>query len=121
MNKKVTVVIGASPNNSRFSNKAVRLLQYYKQPVIAIGIRKGTIDDVEIQLQKPVVENVDTVTLYLGPVRQPEYYDYIFSLKPKRVIFNPGTENVELKSKLIEKGIEVIEDCTLVMLNAGLF
>jgi predicted CoA-binding protein len=70
---------------------------------------------------KPEEEGVDTVTLYLGPDRQPEYYDYILSLKPKRIIFNPGTENPELVQLAKEQGIETVEGCTLVMLSIGAY
>jgi len=121
MTNKKTVVIGASPNTYRYSNFAVRLLNKYKHDVIPVGIRKGKIDSLEIILGKPEVENVDTVTLYVGPKNQPNYYDYILSLKPKRIIFNPGTENDELYDLAISNGIEIVEDCTLVMLNSDMY
>lgn len=121
MEHKRTVVIGASPNPERFSFKAVKLLNSYKHPVEAVGIRDGKILNIEIQKGKPKLEDVHTVTLYLGAQRQPAYYEYIFSLNPKRIIFNPGTENTEFYSMAQKKGIEVIEHCTLVMLNSGTF
>jgi predicted CoA-binding protein len=119
--QKKTIVIGASPKQERFSYKAVKLLSRNGHPVIAQSIREGKIEDIEIIKGKPQVTDIHTVTMYIGPARQPEYYDYILSLNPKRIIFNPGTENPELKQMAEEKGIETVENCTLVMLNTGLF
>ncbi len=116
-----TLVIGASPNSSRYSYKAVRLLKRYKHEVIPLGIRKGAIESEEIILGRPHFEDIHTVTLYVGPERQKDYYDYIFSLNPKRIIFNPGTENTEFINVAEEKNIETVMNCTLVMLNSGLF
>lgn len=100
------------------------MLREYNHPVAAIGLKAGKIDDVEIQTGLPKIgissgRSLDTVTLYVGPQNQPVYYDYILALKPKRVIFNPGTENPELESTLEKAGIEVVEGCTLVMLSIG--
>ena len=86
-----------------------------------MGVRHGDIGGIEILEGKPAVEGVDTVTLYIGPARQPEYYDYIFSLEPQRIIFNPGTENPELAKLAQERGIETVEGCTLVMLSIGAY
>ncbi len=119
--KKKTIVIGASSKPERFSHKAVKLLSRNGHPVVALGIREGKIEDIEIIKGKPQVSDIHTVTMYIGPARQPEYYDYILSLNPKRIIFNPGTENPELKQIVEEKGIETVENCSLVMLNTGLF
>lgn len=119
--RKKTVVIGASPNKSRYSYKAVSLLQKYNHEVVPIGIRKGKIEGLEIILGNPVIENVDSVTLYVGQQRQPEYYDYILSLKPKRIIFNPGTENAEFYKIAKDNEISIVVDCTLVMLHSGTF
>lgn len=116
-----TLVIGASENTDRYSNKAVKLLRIHNQEVIAIGNRKGKIDDTDIITEKTNFEGVHTITLYIGKARQPEYYEYIFSLKPKRIIFNPGTENDELLKLAAQNNIKTIEKCTLVMLNTGLF
>lgn len=115
------MVIGASENPERYSNKAIRRLTEYKHEVIAIGLRTGSTGGVKITTGKPVVENIDTVTLYLNPRRQREYYDYILQLQPKRIIFNPGAENAELERAASEKGIETIEACTLVMLSTNTF
>jgi predicted CoA-binding protein len=121
MQSKKTVVIGASPNTSRYSNKAVRLLERYNHEVVPIGIRKGKINDCDIVLDRPAIHDVDTVTLYVGPQNQPPYFDYILSLNPKRIIFNPGTENDELAQLAMNNGIEVVENCTLVMLHSDLY
>ena len=119
---KTTVVIGASPNPDRFSFKAVTKLRKHDHKVIAVGIRNGTIADVEILLGQPEIkENIDTITLYIGPARQVAEYDYILSLNPKRIIFNPGTENEEFKKLAKDKNIEVVEDCTLVMLRKRIY
>ena len=121
MEKKKTMVIGASPNPGRFSYKAVSLLNYYQHPVTAVGIRDGEINGIQIIKGKPNLIDIHTITLYIGKERQKEYYDYILGLKPRRIIFNPGTENPELVQKAAERGIETVVNCTLVMLNAGMF
>jgi len=121
MNSKKTVVIGASPNENRYSFKAVKLLLRYSHEVIPVGIRDGIISNLEIIKGKPDIKDVHTVTMYVGSKRQNEYYDYIISLKPERVIFNPGTENPKFYSILKTKNIEVIQNCTLVMLNSSKF
>ncbi len=116
-----TLVLGASPNPDRISNLAIhRLLDAGKDP-IALGIRKGNIAGIEILLGKPELDDIDTVTLYIGPDRQPEYYDYLLALKPKRIIFNPGTENPELVKLARENGIEAEIACTLVMIAANTY
>ncbi|MDB4583571.1 CoA-binding protein [Draconibacterium sp.] len=118
MSNKKTLVIGASENPVRYANKAIRALRMHNHDVVALAKRAGKVDDVEIQTEFPD-EKIHTVTMYLGVQRQPEYYSKILNLHPKRVIFNPGTENNELSKKLEEKGIEAIEACTLVMLSIG--
>lgn len=114
-----TVVLGASPNPDRFSYKAVVSLTEHHHEVIAIGKRKGTIAGLEIIQQKPLMNDVHTVAMYLSPENQKEYYDYILSLNPKRIIFNPGTENNELYKLVENKNIEVVEWCVLVMLSVN--
>jgi predicted CoA-binding protein len=116
---KKTLVIGASENPQRYSFLAVNRLLKFRHEVKAIGLRQGHIDSVEIETGHPVYTDIDTVTLYINPKRQPEYYDYILSLNPKRVIFNPGTENPEFERMLSEKKIEATEACTLVLLSTG--
>ena len=114
---KPTVVIGASPNTDRYSYKATISLQQHNHTVYPIGIRNGKINDLDIITSKPNIENIDTVTLYVGTDNQPAWFDYIFSLNPKRIIFNPGTENPEFEALAISKGIEVLDACTLVLLS----
>ena len=115
--KKVTLVVGASTNPNRYSNIAIRRLIDKQIDVVAIGIRKGKVFSVTIDDDKKAYENIDTVTLYLNPKRQEAYYDYIIGLNPRRVIFNPGTENPEFEELLKEKNIETDVACTLVLLS----
>lgn len=117
--KDKTLVIGASTNPSRYSNMAINRLQLFKKGVRALGLRTGEVGETQIINEKIPFHDIDTVTMYVGPQNQPDYYDYIIDLKPRRVIFNPGTENPELYAKLDEVGIEHFEACTLVMLNTG--
>lgn len=117
--KKKTLVLGASLNLSRYSNLAINRLVSYDQPTVAIGLEKGEIAGVSISTEKESFEDIDTVTLYLNPQRQKEYYEYIVSLKPKRVIFNPGTENPEFYVLLQKNNIEVEVACTLVLLGTN--
>jgi predicted CoA-binding protein len=119
-NKK-TVVLGASQNPSRYSYLAVKKLAAHHHPVVAIGRRKGKIGEIQIETEYTETDGVDTVTLYLNPQNQKEYYDYILGLKPKRIIFNPGTENDDLMHKAKQNGIEPVEACTLVMLSIGAY
>jgi uncharacterized protein len=116
---KKTLVLGASPNPARYGFLATNMLRDYKHEVVPYGIRKGEINGLEIVNELPMDGDFDTVTLYLGPDNQKEYYDYVIGLKPKRVVFNPGTENPEFEKRLIENGIEPIEACTLVLLRTG--
>ena len=118
MSKK-TIVIGASTNPDRYGYKATIALQRNAHETVPLGIKEGEINGTPILLGKPDVKDVDTVTLYIGPQNQPEFYDYIIGLKPKRVIFNPGTENSTFEKKLKENNIEPVQACTLVMLSIG--
>ncbi len=117
LKNKPTVVIGASPNADRYSYKATLSLQRYNHTVFPIGIRSGKINDLDIITDRPQLENIDTVTLYVGLDNQPAWIDYIISLNPKRIIFNPGTENPEFEALAESKGIEATEACTLVLLS----
>jgi predicted CoA-binding protein len=119
--QKKTVVLGASPNPSRYSHMAVKRLASHNHPVVAIGKRTGSVGSIEIETDHLPVDGVHTVTLYLNPHNQREYYDYIMSLQPRRIIFNPGTENEELEQQAKEAGIETVEGCTLVMLGVGMY
>lgn len=121
MENKKTVVLGASPKPERYAYKAIKQLTKHGHEVVAIGNRAAMVDEVAIQTDQPEEDNVDTVTLYLNPMRQKEYYDYILSLKPNRIIFNPGTENDELEELAKKNGIETVEACTLVMLSTDQF
>lgn len=117
---KKTVVLGASTNEARYSNIAVKRLKRRGFPVVPVGIKKGAIEGIDIINGSPEVEDVHTVTLYLNPKRQEPYYEYIVDeLAPERIIFNPGTENPELIQRAQQKGIETEIACTLVMLSVG--
>jgi predicted CoA-binding protein len=116
---KNTLVLGASENPSRYSFLAINSLRRHQHPVAAIGRRKGRVLDVDITTDKKPMGTVDTITLYLNPLNQKEYYDYILSLRPKRIIFNPGTENTELYDLAKNNGIQPLEACTLVLLSTG--
>lgn len=115
---KRTLILGASPNPDRYSYKATLKLSKYGHPVFPVGLRKGKIGGHNILTDQPVIENIDTVTLYVGPQNQPVYYDYILNqIKPKRIVFNPGTENAELINLAHEQNIETEIACTLVLLS----
>ena len=118
---KKTVVLGASSNPSRYSYLAVRKLNAHNHPIVAIGKKKGSINGIEIHTDHIPVEGVDTVTLYLNPMNQQEYFDYILNLQPRRIIFNPGTENEDLIKAARKNGIEPVIGCTLVMLSIGTY
>ena len=117
--KNKTLVLGASENPDRYSNKAILKLLSKGKEVVAIGKIKGNVNGVEINTQQVPSDDIDTVTLYLNPLHQKPYYDYIVSLKPRRIIFNPGAENEELERIAAQNGINVLEACTLVMLSTG--
>jgi predicted CoA-binding protein len=117
--KKKTLVLGASDNPSRYSFLAVHRLRSHGHPVVAIGKKLGIVGDVPIEKEKKEWKGVDTVTLYLNPTHQKQYYDYIVSLKPKRIIFIPGAENDELSDLAIKNGIKPMEACTLVLLSTN--
>ncbi|MBS1590167.1 MAG: CoA-binding protein [Bacteroidetes bacterium] len=120
MNKNgKTLVLGASENPDRYSNKAIKQLRAHGFEVVAIGHKIGKVADVEIGIEPIAFSNIDTVTLYLNPTNQKPYYDYIKALKPRRIIFNPGTENEELERILAQTGVNTMEACTLVLLSTG--
>lgn len=116
---KKTLVLGASPNPTRFSYKAVKSLVRHGFEAVPIGNRKGQIMWQDIIIGKPELSDIHTVTIYLNPENQKEYYDYIIGLAPKRIIFNPGSENQELIQLAMENNIEVSIACTLIMLNTN--
>lgn len=114
-----SLVFGGSLKPERYSYKALQMLQEHKIPTVSYGLREGKVGQVAIDNQLIEYENLHTITLYVNAKRQEEYYDYFLSLKPKRVIFNPGTENQELERLLNKDGIETLRACTLVMLSTG--
>lgn len=118
---KITAVIGASPNSSRYSYLAATRLQQHGHQVYPIGLRSGKIGELDIIHDRPVLNDVHTATLYVSARHQPDWESYLFSLSPQRIIFNPGTENPELEQKARSLGIETIRGCTLVMLSVGTY
>jgi predicted CoA-binding protein len=122
LSSKTTLVLGASPRPDRFSNEAIRTLLDSNIPVIAVGKREKDLGYIKIRKGIPKdISGVHTITLYLSAKNQEEYYDFILSLKPKRIIFNPGTFNPELTRMALKNRITVINECILVMLNNGTF
>ena len=119
MKEPVTLIVGASSNPERYSFMATHLLKSYGHKVYAYGIKKGMIEEEPIQLEWPVAGTIDTITLYLGTAAQKPIYDTILGIQPRRIIFNPGTENPELEALAQERGIQTLEACTLVMLKTN--
>ncbi len=119
MEKHATLIIGASENPKRYAHKAIKKLRAHDHKVHAIGLREGKVDDVKIITEKKDFKDIDTVSLYLNPKRQEEYYDYIIRLHPRRVVFNPGTENEDFYALLKEKAIHCEVACTLVLLSTN--
>lgn len=120
--KEHVLVLGASLKPFRYSHIAVKTLISHNYQVTAIGNREGIISGVKVAREIPQkIDFVDTITLYLGPQNQKVYYDIILNLQPKRIIFNPGTENAELERMAQKNGIETLEACTIFMVNQGNF
>ncbi|WP_460911938.1 CoA-binding protein [Spirosoma areae] len=119
--KRKTMVVGATEKPGRYANLAAHSLLRHGHDIELIGLRAGQIDGHRIQTDHPRLDDVDTVTMYVGPRNQPDLYEYIKSLKPRRVIFNPGAENPEFERQLRAEGIEPIQACTLVMLSVGTY
>ncbi|MBI5856176.1 MAG: CoA-binding protein [Sphingobacteriales bacterium] len=117
--KKKTLVLGASGNPSRYSYLAVQRLRSHGHPVVAIGRAHTFVADVPVETEKKEFDEIDTITLYINPQHQKEYYDYILSLKPKRIIFNPGAENEELEELAHKQNIQTLDACTLVLLSTN--
>src|SRR5258706_10975303 len=113
--RKKTLVLGASQNPARYSYLAVNRLRANQHPVVAIGRKEGKVADVNIITEHPQMNDIDTVTVYMNENNQKQYYDYILSLHPKRIIFNPGAENDELAEMASQQGIQPMEACTLVL------
>lgn len=116
---KKTLILGASTNPDRYSNIAAHRLVEHGHPIINVGVKHGEVAGVAIELPDILHDDIDTITLYLGPANQVPYYEYILKSNPKRLIFNPGTENPELETLAEEHGIETTEACTLVLLSTG--
>lgn len=117
---KKTLILGATTNTDRYAYLAARLLTQKGYSIVPVGIKNGEVFGESIEKDKnKIFEDIDTITMYVGVANQAEWYDYILQTKPKRIIFNPGTENPELYKKAQTEGIECIEACTLVMLNTG--
>jgi len=114
-----TLIIGASPDPTRYAYKAANMLKSKGHSIVNVGIKKGEVAGVAIESPETIHTDIHTITLYIGPPLQKNYVDYILKTNPKRVIFNPGTENWELENVLKENGIEPVEACTLVLLATG--
>jgi len=118
-NEKKTLILGATPDASRYAYLAANRLVRTGHPIVNVGIKKGEVAGVAIEKPEAIHSDIDTITLYIGPQNQPSLYDYILATNPKRIIFNPGTENPELRRLARERGIETLSACTLVMLSTG--
>lgn len=116
---KKTLILGASTNKTKYSYLVANKLVRKGYPIVNVGRKQGEVAGVQLELPEKVYEDIDTVTIYVNPVNQLHYYDYVLATKPKRVIFNPGAENREFETLLQENGIETINACTLVMLNTN--
>ncbi|QQL48563.1 CoA-binding protein [Mucilaginibacter ginkgonis] len=119
MADKKTLVLGATPDTSRYAYLAANRLVRSGHSIVNVGIKTGEVAGVQIEKPETIHDDIDTITLYVGRQNQEPLYDYILDTHPRRIIFNPGTENSELRRKAHEKGIETISACTLVMLSTG--
>jgi len=119
MEQKKTLILGATTNPARYAYLAAHRLVAAGHEIVNIGVKRGDVAGAPIQRAGDALSGIHTVTLYIGPQRQPEYYDYIINTHPKRIVFNPGTENPELKALAQQHGIETVEACTLVLLSTG--
>lgn len=117
--KTKTLVLGASLNEERYSNFVIKRLVAKEIEVLALGLKKGVVSGISIDTKPVLYKNIDTVTLYLNSNRQKEYYGYIISLNPRRVIFNPGTENSDFRALLEKNNIATENSCTLVLLSTN--
>lgn len=116
---KKTLIIGATNNPGRYASLAAHRLTANGHEIVNVGIKSGEVAGVPIEKAEIIHPDVDTITLYVGPQHQSDYFDYILKTKPARIIFNPGTENQELENLATENGIETIDACTLVLLSTG--
>ncbi len=115
--KTKNLILGASTNPNRYAYLALESLVKRNYPVVGVGLKEAEINGVKIHKDKKVFSDIDTVTLYLSAKNQTDFYDYLLQLNPRRVIFNPGTQNPELENLLAKNNIEVVHACTLVMLS----
>ncbi len=118
---KKTLVLGASLNPERYSNICINSLVESEIPTVAVGLREGTVAGIKIETGRPAYTDIHTVTLYIGPANQPDFYEYLIAIHPKRIIFNPGTWNPELVKIAKERNIEIVNNCTLMMIAGGYF
>lgn len=119
MPNKKTLILGATPDASRYAYLAANRLTAKGHTIVNVGQKTGEVAGVSIEKPETIHNDIDTVTLYVGTHNQPPLYDYILNTHPKRIIFNPGTENSELQTMANEQGIETVNACTLVMLSIG--
>jgi predicted CoA-binding protein len=119
--KKTTLILGATTNPSRYAYRAAAMLTAQGHPIFPVGIKRGEIFGKTIESNPQPMQGIDTITLYLNPNNQKGYYDFILQTQPKRIIFNPGTENPELEQLAEAQGIETLEACTLVMISMGVY
>jgi predicted CoA-binding protein len=119
MTNKKTLILGATPNPARYAYLAANRLKSHGHSIVNVGLKTGEVAGVAIEKPEEIHHDIDTVTLYVGPQNQPPLYDYILATKPKRIIFNPGTENIELQKLADAEGIETQYACTLVLLSIG--
>jgi len=118
---KKTLVLGGSINPGRYANKAIRKLRSYGHTVVSVGNKEGTVEDVIIRKGTPFFNDLHTITVYLSAKNQKQYYDYLIGMQPERIVFNPGAENQELAELARKNNIEVIEYCTLILLDTHTF
>lgn len=118
---KKTLILGATPDPGRYAYLAANRLVRYGHPIVNIGLKTGEVAGVPIERPGKIHLDIDTITMYVGTRNQEGYYDYILGTNPKRIIFNPGTENYQLEALAEKQGIKCIEGCTLVMLSTGQF
>lgn len=119
---KTTLILGATTNTDRYAYLAAERLTNHNHKIVPVGIKYGEVFGTQISNSKDIPdESIDTITLYIGAKHQEEWFDYILKVNPKRIIFNPGTENEKLEKLANDNGIETIEACTLVMLAASTY
>lgn len=121
MEHHTTLVVGASPEPTRYSHMAATRLMANGHPVVLLGKRKGSIADEPIMDHVPPGTTIHTITMYVAPAQQTGLVEELLALRPARIIFNPGTENSVFAEAALARGIEVVEGCTLVMLATGEF